>query len=189
MQICAHACVRPQKARARSSARGGSAGRGEGNWTDGVTDKQFRSQEDGTGSARKKGGPKNGAILWPRQKVRADSRPSQFGGQILAHLGGVIFGGAPVEKRHAGAGSPPEETLLAAGATAHRHTSHGGSATQETRTWQYGPHTEAHTCLPLRWHGPRLHVCVATAAHLHCCGKRVCMAESPVLPASFLPCA
>ena len=79
--------------------------------------------------------------------------------------------------------------VLAAGATAHRHTSHGGNAKQETRTSQYGPHTEAHKCMPLRWHGPTLYVCIASAAHLHCWGKRLCMAESPVLRASLLPCA
>ena len=39
----------------------------------------------------------------------------------------------------------------------------------------------------LRWHGPRLHVCITT--HLQCSGKRRCTANPPVVPAAFLPCA
>ena len=110
MQVCAHACVRPQSARARSSARGGSAGRDEGNWTDDATEKnKFARKRTAPAAPEKRPAPKMAPSYGPKtgaKKVRADSRPSHFGGQILVHLGGSHFWGRTCGKEACGRREP-----------------------------------------------------------------------------------
>ena len=69
----------------------------------------MRSQEDGSGSARKKAGPKNGAILWPkngRQKGEGRQSALTLWGANFGPPGGESFLGARLWKRACGRREP-----------------------------------------------------------------------------------
>ena len=98
------------------------------------------------------------------KKARADRRP----GELRSAWRGCFLGPRPW-KRGMRAQGARRRKLCSRRERQQTDTLHTvAMRKQETRTSQYGPHTEAHTCMPLRWDGPRPRVCIASAARLHC---------------------
>ena len=135
----------PGRRRTRPCGRHGSFGHRGSTWTKRVpceglvklatgivvASSRTCSREAESRAAPKKG-PSCGRKMGPK-KVKADCRPSQFGGRILVRIEGVIFGPPSLEKPHRETARPPSGTLLAAHATARGQTSHARSATQRTQ--------------------------------------------------------
>ena len=145
------------------------------------------SQEAESRAAPKKG-PSYGRKMGPK-KVKADCRPSQFGGRILVRIEGVIFRPPSLEKQHRETAGPPSGTLLAAHATARGQTSH---ATRGVQSSACKAHSENATRNPMK-----ACCCLACGAQFMCVQpmhwwqnlrKTFRMAPPPMLPASLSAC-
>jgi len=114
-------------------------------------EKQIRSQEDGSGSARKKAGPQNGAILWPkngRQKGEGRQSALTLWGANFGPPGGGSFLGARLWKRGIRAQGARRRKLRSRRERQHTDTIH----TVTTQSKRRGRHTTdpalkpTHTC-------------------------------------------
>ena len=143
------------------------------------------SREAESRAAPKKG-PSCGRKMGPK-KVKADCRPSQFRGRILARIEGVIFGPPSLEKQRRETARPPSGTLRAARAAARGQTPHARSAKQRIKA-----HNENATVSPMK-----TGCCLACGAQFMCVQqthwwqnlrKTFRMAPPPMLPASLSAC-